>query len=280
MKILVTGSRSFVGKSLMPLLQGYGYEVYGITRTGSTSKNQLIGDLSCSSTYEDLPKDIEAVVHLAAVTSPPDYSVNNLFLNNTESTRLLINFSKKVGVSHFIYASSVSVYGDVNEAVLTEDHSIMNPSPYGLSKLAGEMLLKDTANDFVSFSLRLPAIIGKGATRHWLSKVYQKLLENEEIDIYNPDSGFNNCIHVENLCSYIVNILGVQKAGSHVVNLGCTETISIKECIFFMANLLKYQPKVKLIDHDKQSFTINFDRAREYGFEPWTVKNSLQCWIS
>lgn len=280
MKILVTGSQSFVGKRLAPLLQSSGHDVYGIARTGITSQHQLIGDLSQSSTYEALPNDINAVVHLAAVTSPPDYDANNLILNNAEATRQLVNFSKKIGVSHFIYASSVSVYGEINKGVLDEEHPFTNPSVYGLSKLMGEKLLQQTQSEFVSYSLRLPAIIGKGATRHWLSMVYQKLLDGEAIEIYNPDSAFNNCIHVENLCSFIKQLLETSGTGSHAMNVSCDQSITVRDCIATMADLLHSQSTVTTVDNKRESFSINIERARGFGFEPWSVQDSLHRWIT
>ncbi len=280
MKILLTGANSFVGSSLYPMLLKQGHEVYSISRKTCSRKNNFVGDLSDPIFYEKLPINIDVVIHLAAVTSPPEYDAAKLYVNNTEATRLLVKYCKQIKISKFIYASSVSIYGDVETTELQESTVINSPSPYGLSKFIGEILLKESALNFSSVSLRLPAIIGKGATRHFLSRVVDSIAQDKIIDIFNPESMFNNCIHVENLNEFIVDLIAKNFCGNHSFNVSASDPISIVECIETLSCYLNKISKTLITPLDKTSFLINSDLAKNFGFMPWSVEKSLQKWIN
>ena len=79
--------------------------------------------------------------------------------------------AKNVGVKRFIFFSSLSVYGEIKDSIVHETTPILNPGPYGASKLFGEACLKEAEKEMPSIALRLPAVLGKGARRHWLANI-------------------------------------------------------------------------------------------------------------
>ncbi|MFH1622593.1 MAG: SDR family oxidoreductase [Candidatus Omnitrophota bacterium] len=85
-------------------------------------------------------KGIDYVLHQAALRSVPKsmkdpYSYNDVNINGTLN---LLRACKENRIKRFVFASSSSVYGDVNVFPEKEDFLPQLISPYALSKLAGE----------------------------------------------------------------------------------------------------------------------------------------------
>jgi nucleoside-diphosphate-sugar epimerase len=80
------------------------------------------------------------VIHLAGLSNDPmaDYdAVANKDMNCTQ-TEMLVDLCVEFGVPRFIFASSASVYGDMEENLCKEDGPISPKSNYALSKAMGE----------------------------------------------------------------------------------------------------------------------------------------------
>ena len=130
MKILLTGGAGFIGSNLTASLLNNpqvsqltvldnlatGFE-RNIEEFKSNEKFKfVIGDIRDSSVCENLTKGIDAICHQAALGSVPrsiadpmtshDVNVNG-FLN-------ILNAAKLNDVKRIVYASSSSVYGDLN----------------------------------------------------------------------------------------------------------------------------------------------------------------------
>jgi UDP-glucose 4-epimerase len=60
--------------------------------------------------------------------------------NNVLATQRLLEAAKGAGLHRFVYASSGSIYGDVDALPITENTTPSPVSPYGVTKLAGEHL--------------------------------------------------------------------------------------------------------------------------------------------
>jgi nucleoside-diphosphate-sugar epimerase len=281
LKILLTGLKSFVGNVLYKKLLNTNHEVYPISRTFSDEKNILVGDLLNEQFYETLPKKIDVVIHLASLTTPPEYDSAKLYFNNLESTRLLANFCKKNKIKKIIYTSSLSIYGDIEKEILTEDTIIKNPSPYGLSKFLGETILENfLINNTSVITLRLPAIIGKGATRHFLSKTLKLMKDDGIINIFNPSSLFNNCVHVENLCDFMMDLLNKNFDQNKIFNLASSEPLKLANCIDIISSCLEVCPKINIINNDKKSFIIDTNNAEKFGFKPLTTSSAIFKWVN
>lgn len=65
--------------------------------------------------------------------------------NNTSKTRTLIETAVREGVPNFIFSSTAAVYGGAGLEPVREDARLAPESPYGLSKLMSEWMLRDAA---------------------------------------------------------------------------------------------------------------------------------------
>jgi len=86
----------------------------------------------------------EVVVHLAAVSSAvyARRHVRETVETNILGTYNLLRAAKMLHVERFVFVSSSMVYGDFIEEPVSEDHPLEPKEIYGISKLAGERLVR------------------------------------------------------------------------------------------------------------------------------------------
>jgi len=121
MKILITGSKGFIGKNLLDFLRGN--EILEINED-IFNTNDWIRELN-EKLNSNKP---EVIFHVGACSDTLELDANYMMIRNYEFTRRLCNWCKLVG-SKMIYSSSAANYGTNNQY----------PSNlYGWSKYAGE----------------------------------------------------------------------------------------------------------------------------------------------
>ena len=153
MKILVTGSKGFIGSALCNYLNSKGYNVVGIDN-GFFKKCKLPNyfRIQKKTKYVDLEKDIRnikisdlkkfnAIIHLAALSNDPIGNYNKKWTEdiNLKASIDLAKKAKKAKVKKFLFSSSCIMYGvskskkSVTEKTPTDPQTI-----YAKSKVAAE----------------------------------------------------------------------------------------------------------------------------------------------
>ena len=161
MKVVVTGAAGFIGSHLSEKLLAEGHEVLGIDafvdyypraikeRNLARALDHrafrfLEGRLQEMNLAEAL-QDASQVYHLAAQAGVRaswgrDFEIYTE--HNVLGTQRLLEAAVSAGVPRLVYASSSSVYGDATELPLREDTPCRPVSPYGVTKLAAEHLVR------------------------------------------------------------------------------------------------------------------------------------------
>lgn len=208
-------------------------------------------------------------------------SVRQLIRDNVIATDNLVRLSKDHGVRRFIFFSSLSVYGDVGTDVVDESTPIVNPEPYGMSKLFGECCLRECAPAMSSLSLRLPAVLGRGARRHWLATMVAKARANEALHIYNPDAPFNNAVHLGDLCAFIERWLQGDWRGFDAVTLGADGSMSIRDVVLRVASRTKCSSRIVEQSTSGRSFIVSSARAKDlYGYSPGSIGDVVDRYLT
>ncbi|SRR6266481_2756722 len=147
MKILITGSRGYIGTVMAPMMVAAGHEVAGVD--ADFYRRSTFGDWSESiaTTVKDVREieardlaGLDAVVHLAALSNDPlgDLDPRLTYeLNHLASVRLAA-LAKEAGVRRFVLASSCSNYGAAGDARMNEDSELNPVTAYGESKVLAE----------------------------------------------------------------------------------------------------------------------------------------------
>lgn len=144
MRVLVTGSEGVIGRVLVPELRRRGFTVATLDlRAGA----DYVGDVRSPELVRKAASNADAVVHLAALTSPVEswemegeyYSVN---VGGTATVLRALGKGRLI-----VFASSCAVYGDaykkLRRPLREEDDAHAEPrSPYALSKWMAEGLVR------------------------------------------------------------------------------------------------------------------------------------------
>lgn len=275
MKVLITGISGFIGNYLCKKWIDEGIEVI------STVRNRNDINLNCQIVYGDLSlglnyfEPVDVIVHTAAQTPKEGITLDDYISSNICGTKKIIEYAQKYNVRKIIYISSISIYGDICEDVIDEDTSIINPNYYGLTKYIAECLLNESNLDCVS--LRLPGILGEGANNIWLAKVVRKMINGEDVQFYNPNSLFNNMLHIRDLEKFLSKLIFSDFSGFEKLVLGCKETLRVEEVIFFLKKYLKSKSEtISKKDNDKKSFSISVNRALRRGFSSMESRETLK----
>lgn len=171
-KILVTGGLGYIGSHTVVELQEQGYEVVIIDNLSNSERSVLEGikaitgktplfqqidlrDKAKVLTFFKQHTDIKGVIHFAASKAVGE-SVEQPLLyyeNNIASLVYLLQAIKENGISHFIFSSSCTVYGQADELPITEYAPLKKAeSPYGNTKQIGERILEDLSVSQANFS--------------------------------------------------------------------------------------------------------------------------------
>jgi UDP-glucose 4-epimerase len=147
-RALVTGGAGFIGSSVAAALVARGDEVRvlddlstGFRENVPEGAELLVGDVRDLETVRAATAGVEVVFHQAAIRSVPK-SVDDPFASNSVNvtgTLTVLVAAREAGVRRVVYASSSSVYGDPPEPLRREEQPPEPVSPYGVSKLAGEL---------------------------------------------------------------------------------------------------------------------------------------------
>lgn len=166
---LVTGASGFLGAEVARQLAAAGWTVRSTGRTASPFHpvtNYIPCNLELTDTLPQLLSGVEVVVHCAGLAHQFEFppAPERFQQINADLVKRLAVAALHAGVKRFVQISSVSVYGYDHPADCTEEAPLAATSPYGLSKIDGERLLKLVAEGTTmeSVSLRPVVMFGPG----------------------------------------------------------------------------------------------------------------------
>ncbi len=165
-KILVTGGTGFIGSHIIDYFSSNGrVEIYALVRDINNLKwlkdinvQFLEGDLL---SLPSLPPDVDYVFHIAGCTKA--HKLADYTKTNKEGTANLIQslYSQKIALKKFIYLSSLGVSGpSFNGKPVNECDPPCPLTPYGKSKLQGEIEALKFKNEFPIIILRPGGVYG------------------------------------------------------------------------------------------------------------------------
>jgi UDP-glucose 4-epimerase len=261
MRILVTGGAGYIGGFTVHrlLADGHGVVVYDNLSAGHRPAIPAdllrVGDLADAARLDHLftAERIEAVVHFAAscyvgesVTEPAKY-----YRNNLANTLTLLECVRRHGVKRVVFSSTCATYGVPERVPIPEDHPQKPVNPYGNTKLAVELMLRDYAPAYGIGVAALRYFNASGAaadgTRgedhtpetHLIPLALQTALgQRTHLDIFGTDyptpdgTCVRDYIHVEDLAEAHALALGAVEAGTlKAWNVGTGSGSSVREVI-------------------------------------------------
>jgi UDP-glucuronate 4-epimerase len=259
MKILVTGGAGFIGSHLVDALTARGDSVAviddfndfydpGIKRSNLRKSPAKI--FSADICDQDQVNAImqaecpEVIVHLAAragvrpsVQCPELYLKTNIF-----GTFNLLEATKRIGVTKFVFASSSSVYGATPQIPFREDQVLVQTlSPYASSKLAGEQLCSNYSHLYglKVVCLRFFTVYGPRQRPDLSIHKFTRLIAGgKPIEVYGDGTQRRDFTFIDDTIQGVLAAINFAGSPFEIFNLGENQTVELNEVIHLIEKAL------------------------------------------
>ncbi len=251
-KILITGVGGFIGSKVARRFQEEGFDVIGIDDL-STGKlvnvpveiEFIQGDLSLEKTITKIPFDCCKILHLAGQSSG-EISFEDPILDlkkNTISTLNLIKFGIENNVERFVYASSMSVYGNVANCPISELVSCAPLSCYGVGKMTAERYLQIYSDQLPFVSLRMFNVYGPGQDmdnlkQGMVSIFLEQALRSNTIQVKGSLDRFRDLIYISDVVELWYRATLEVKAKNQIINIGTGTRTTVRSLLNEICQLL------------------------------------------
>jgi UDP-glucose 4-epimerase len=265
LKVLVTGGAGFIGSHIAEALCKRGAKVIVLDNLSTGDQRNLAwakrdlefveGDICNGALVEKILADCEWVFHQAAQASVP-YSVAEPEITNQQNldaTVALLSASRRHEVRRFIFASSSSVYGEI-DAVANEEMPVRPLSPYALQKYASERYCQIFTwfKGLETVSLRYFNVFGPRQSSNSpysgvIARFCKQTLAGEQPTILGDGKQTRDFVYINNVVE--ANLLAAEsmKVPGKVYNIGTGKSVNLLELIEELNRLTgqKLEPKFK-----------------------------------
>jgi nucleoside-diphosphate-sugar epimerase len=157
------------------------------------------GDVRDAETVERAMQDVDAVIHLAAITGArQSHEIREkVFDVNLAGTETILSAAAAEGVRQVVFASSCNVYGDTYAEELDEAAETDPANPYAESKLAAERACEDAS--VPATSLRLATNFGYSPGVRFnlvVNSFVFRALRGEPLTVYGDGDNWRPFVHV------------------------------------------------------------------------------------
>jgi nucleoside-diphosphate-sugar epimerase len=291
-RVIVTGCAGFIGSHLCEHLLTKGYEVLGIDNFLNQSYSAEIKKNNLTSLLEDenftfleldllddinpeLFRDGDYVINEAAIPGLSlSWSNSDLYFRvNTFLPMNILNALAGVRILKFVQISTSSVYG--RYAVGNENLELNPISPYGVSKLAAEYMIKNYCQiNHIPFNiLRYFSVFGPRQRPDMAySQIISKLSRNEPLYIFGDGKQSRTNTFVTDIA--IGTTLAMEQGrNGEVYNLSGNTSVTLTETIDFIAKELgiKNPDIVRMSERegDQRDTKGVFEKATsDFGYNP------------
>src|SRR2546423_11230172 len=215
MKVMVTGANGFVGKRFME----YNRDRYELKIL--PLRNVKPGSI-------DLQRS-QVIVHLAGKAHDMKIKDDKIYYEvNYGLTKLIADEAKKQGIPHFIYISSVKVYGDNQGEVFNESSPCHPSDAYGKSKLQAETYLQSIKTPAFKVAIvRPPLVYGPGVKGNMIRFLE---LANKNYPLpFGRTTNQRSMVFLDNLVELINKIIDTKAAGIFIA--GDLKPLSTEELL-------------------------------------------------
>ena len=251
MKFAVTGGAGFIGSHLVKHLVSLDHDVKVVDNLYRGKLSNLEGvqkkinfvklDILDFDNLKKNLQDVDGIFHQAALTSVPEsYDKEDEYNKvNVVGTENVFKIAKEFQIK-VVYASSSSVYGDIDKIPITEDFKRKPINPYGFTKLKDEFLADKYAKEGTKIiGLRYFNVYGIGQTLDYagvITKFLDKLKEGKTPVIFGDGSQIRDFIFVKDVAK--ANLAAMISNVDHgFFNIGTGKSISIKELAYLMIKI-------------------------------------------
>ena len=294
MEILVTGCAGFIGSHMCDKLLNDDYNVVGIDNlVKDESYNNKKGNLEFLSKHENFrfyknditdykktalifsKNSFDKIIHLAAKTGVRN-SINQPIectYNNVNGTLVLLELCSKYELSDFIFGSSSSVYGNIDEP-FKEDMECSPISPYGLSKRTCEMYgqVFSSLHGINFISLRFFTVYGPRQREDMaIAKFVNNIVNDKPIQVYGDGNSKRDYTYIDDIVEGIKSVID-REFYFEILNIGSGRSTELTELIEIIEQILDKKATIEYDEKQQGDVDVtlaNIAKSKDLiGYEP------------
>ncbi len=280
---VVTGGAGFIGSHLSEALLSLGATVVVIDNLSGGSLDNVkslpqgngklkivTGSILDAQMLKEELKGAWVVFHQAALGSVPRSlrEPELYYENNIVGTHRVLDAAANAGVARVVFAASSSAYGNTPTLPKFEDMPCLPRSPYAVTKVACEGILRSYAanTQLDAASLRYFNIFGprqnaNSAYAAVIAAFAKALSKGEQPIIHGDGEASRDFTFVDN--AVYANLLAgasTQRIGGEVMNIACAQRVTINELAEKMAVLYGH-PQIKPLHKEDRAGDVKHSLA-------------------
>jgi len=302
-KVLVTGAAGFIGSNLAEALCKKDYSVIGVDCFTDYYPREIkennLSSLKTEQKFEFIEEDLSlcdiskllqgvSVVYHEAAQAGVRYSWDHFqkyIDNNIVATQRLLE-ACKTDKQRVVFASSSSVYGDVQTLPVKETTSLNPISPYGVTKVACEELLKiyNKSQGIPAAILRYFTVYGPKQRPDMAINIFTHKITNGELfEVFGDGSQSRDFTYVDDIAAGTI-AAGESSKEFGIYNIGGGSTVTVTGLVDKLGELLGKEPKYKNIEEQKgdvKNTHADISKAKkDIGYAPKTkLDKGLQKYV-
>ena len=299
--ILVTGGAGYIGSVLTRQFLEKGFTVrvldslmYGgepIVDLFNYPNFQFIkGDVRTEADVRRAVEGIDCIAHLAAIVGDPACAQDQDLARTTnlDGSRLLYQLANEAGVQKFVFASTCSNYGKMEnpDEYANEDSKLAPVSLYAETKVATEQFLlsQPKTNACKPTCLRFSTVYGLSLRPRFdmtVNEFAKELALGRELTVFGEQFWRPYC-HVFDLARSVVSVIEApeEKVAFEVYNVGDTSENYQKKMIVDEVRKVLPDSKITYVSktEDPRDYKVSFDKIRnKLGFKlKFTVPDGVR----
>tara|TARA_B110000027_G_scaffold27367_1_gene29971 strand:+ start:4054 stop:5034 length:981 start_codon:yes stop_codon:yes gene_type:complete len=283
-KVVITGGSGYIGARLSMYLAKNNFQVIPVCRSrGNINENWMtlmqsviFGDIRDEGTLDKVRKCLpDIIIHLISLDHvKSENNISDTLDVNVQSTWQLLKLAKELSVKDFINFSSVQVYGNSKNKILTES-STLNPNNfYALTHKMSEDLVLYYNNIFGlnSYNIRLSNSYGDPLfenSNSWslvINDLCKKVFYEKKIILKSRGESLKDFIHYTTICNAIHQLIKSGKAKEPIYNLSSGNSLSILNLAVLIKKIYKERNglDVPVFINESKLFKIKNDNHLKY----------------
>ncbi|MGQ1785714.1 NAD-dependent epimerase/dehydratase family protein [Saccharicrinis sp. GN24d3] len=289
MKIVIIGSKGFIGRNVEKYFDEKGYEVWKadvVVDYADTDRYFLID--ASNSDYNTVfhYQQYDLCINCSGAASVPDSLKNPMrdyYLNSVNVFKILSAINQFQPNCKFINLGSAAVYGNPKQLPVEEIAQPKPLSPYGFHKLQAEQICQEFYSFFKlkTCSLRIFSVYGVGLQKQLFWDLNQKAKSGDPFTLYGTGNESRDFIHVYDLARAIELVAQSSSFNADIINVGNGEEVSIKDAVSiffeFFAGDIEYNFSGESREGDPLNWKADISKLKSFGYSSTVnMKQGLQ----